>query len=97
MNTAFFFVLNHLWQSTLVAGAAWLGCHTMLKANSAAARFAVAQLARRVVADPLARELLEQERPSRMAASRVFRFSNRRRCAMNESSRVSSACGGTGF
>src|SRR5262245_40298547 len=41
MNPALFFVLNHLWQSTLVAGAAWLACGAMLKGNSPAARFAV--------------------------------------------------------
>jgi bla regulator protein BlaR1 len=41
MTQALFFLLNHLWQSTLVAAAAWLACRTMLKANSPAVRFAV--------------------------------------------------------
>jgi bla regulator protein BlaR1 len=41
MTEALFFLLNHLWQSTLVAAAAWLACRTMLKANSPAVRFAV--------------------------------------------------------
>jgi uncharacterized protein (TIGR03435 family) len=36
-----FFLLNHLWQSTLVAGLAWLACGTILKANSPRVRFAV--------------------------------------------------------
>ena len=41
MTEALFFALNHLWQSTLVAGVAWLACRTMLKANSPAVRFGV--------------------------------------------------------
>ncbi len=41
MTETLFFVLNHLWQSTLVAGVAWLACRTMLRANSPAVRFAV--------------------------------------------------------
>ncbi len=41
MTQALFFLLNHLWQSTLVAAAAWLACRSMLKANSPAVRFAV--------------------------------------------------------
>jgi bla regulator protein blaR1 len=41
MIQTFFFLLNHLWQSTLVAGAAWLACGTMLKSNSPAVRFRV--------------------------------------------------------
>jgi bla regulator protein BlaR1 len=41
MTQALFFLLNHLWQSTLVCAAAWLACRTMLKPNSPAVRFAV--------------------------------------------------------
>ena len=41
MTQAFFFLLNHLWQSTLVAGVAWLACRTMLKAHSPQVRFGV--------------------------------------------------------
>ena len=32
---------NHLWQSTLVAGAAWLACRMLLKAHSPRVRFGV--------------------------------------------------------
>ena len=35
------FVLNHLWQSTLVAGAAWLLCRTVLASTHARLRFLV--------------------------------------------------------
>ena len=35
------FLLNHLWQSTLVAAVAWLACRAMLKANSPRVRFGV--------------------------------------------------------
>jgi len=28
MTHDFFYLLNHLWQSTLVAGVAWLACRT---------------------------------------------------------------------
>ena len=41
MTRELFFLLNHLWQSTLVAGAAWLVCRTMLGANSPRVRFGV--------------------------------------------------------
>jgi uncharacterized protein (TIGR03435 family) len=41
MTETLFFVLNHLWQSTLVAAIAWLACRTMLRLNSPAIRFAV--------------------------------------------------------
>ncbi len=41
MTQMLVFVLNHLWQSTLVAGLAWLLCRTMLKTNSPNVRFAV--------------------------------------------------------
>jgi len=41
MTEQVFFLLNHLWQSTLVAGAAWLVCATMLRANSPRVRFGV--------------------------------------------------------
>jgi bla regulator protein BlaR1 len=41
MTSELFFLLNHLWQSTLVAGLAWLACRTMLKANSPRVRFGV--------------------------------------------------------
>jgi uncharacterized protein (TIGR03435 family) len=41
MTQALFFLLNHLWQSTLMAGLAWLVCRTMLKANSPVVRFNV--------------------------------------------------------
>src|ERR1044071_5942505 len=34
-------VLNHLWQSTLVAGAAWVLCRFVLAANHPRVRFAV--------------------------------------------------------
>ena len=36
-----FFLLNHLWQSTLVAGVAWLVCRTVLRAHSPRVRFGV--------------------------------------------------------
>src|ERR1035438_3344180 len=41
MTKELFFLLNHLWQSTLVAGGAWLACRTMLRANSPRVRFGV--------------------------------------------------------
>jgi bla regulator protein BlaR1 len=41
MTQEFFFLLNHLWQSTLVAAGAWLACRTMLKAHSPRVRFGV--------------------------------------------------------
>src|SRR5579864_2193418 len=41
MTRELFFLLNHLWQSTLVAGVAWLACRTMLRANSPRIRFGV--------------------------------------------------------
>ena len=41
MTQGLFFLLNHLWQSTLIAGVAWLVCRTMLKANSPRVRFGV--------------------------------------------------------
>jgi bla regulator protein BlaR1 len=41
MTRELFFILNHLWQSTLAAGVAWLLCRTMLKANSPQVRFGV--------------------------------------------------------
>lgn len=41
MTQTYFYLLNHLWQSTLVAGAAWLACGVMLRSNSAQIRFAV--------------------------------------------------------
>lgn len=41
MTETSIFVLNHLWQSTLVAGVAWLACRTMLRLNSPSVRFAV--------------------------------------------------------
>ena len=41
MTQQLLFVLNHLWQSTLVAGVAWLVCGAMLKTNSPRVRFAV--------------------------------------------------------
>jgi len=41
MTQGLFFLLNHLWQSTLVAGAAWLVCRTLLKAHSPRVRFGV--------------------------------------------------------
>ena len=41
MTQELFFLLNHLWQSTLIAGVAWLVCPTMLKANSPRVRFGV--------------------------------------------------------
>ena len=41
MTQELLFMLNHLWQSTLVAGAAWLACHTMLRANGSRVRFRV--------------------------------------------------------
>ena len=34
-------LLNHLWQSTLVAGLAWLACATVLRAYGARLRFGV--------------------------------------------------------
>lgn len=36
-----FYLLNHLWQSTLVAALAWLVCQTMLRSNSPRVRFGV--------------------------------------------------------
>src|ERR1700721_1603675 len=41
MTQTWFFLLNHLWQSTLVAGFAWLLCRTLLRANSPGVRFGV--------------------------------------------------------
>ena len=41
MTREFFYLLNHLWQSTLVAGIAWLACRTLLRANSPRVRFGV--------------------------------------------------------
>src|SRR5215468_8715944 len=41
MKEGAFFLLNHLWQSTLLAGVAWIVCATMLKTNSSRVRFAV--------------------------------------------------------
>jgi uncharacterized protein (TIGR03435 family) len=41
MKQELFFLLNHLWQSTLVAAIAWLACRTMLRTNSARVRFRV--------------------------------------------------------
>ena len=41
MTREFFFLLNHLWQSTLVAGVAWLACRTLLKEHSPRVRFGV--------------------------------------------------------
>lgn len=41
MTQAWLFLLNHLWQSTLVAGFAWLLCSTLLRANSPGVRFGV--------------------------------------------------------
>src|ERR1051325_2310448 len=41
MTQGLFFLLNHLWQSTLVAGAAWLACRTLLKTHSPRVRFGV--------------------------------------------------------
>src|SRR5579863_8924350 len=41
MTQGLFFLLNHLWQSTVAAGLAWLVCRTMLKANSPRVRFGV--------------------------------------------------------
>src|SRR5262249_22561280 len=41
MTQIIYFLLNHLWQSTLVAALAWLVCRTMLKSNSPAVRFSV--------------------------------------------------------
>lgn len=41
MTPVLFFLLNHLWQSTLVAALAWLVCTTMVRANSPRVRFGV--------------------------------------------------------
>jgi len=41
MTQEFFVLLNHLWQSTLVAGVAWLACRTLLKEHSPRVRFGV--------------------------------------------------------
>jgi bla regulator protein BlaR1 len=41
MTQQLLFVLNHLWQSTLVAAVAWLACRTMLRTNSPRIRFGV--------------------------------------------------------
>jgi bla regulator protein BlaR1 len=41
MTQEFFFLLNHLWQSTLVAGVAWLACRTVLKTHRPRVRFGV--------------------------------------------------------
>jgi len=41
MTRDVFPLLNHLWQSTLVAAIAWLGCATLLRANGARVRHAV--------------------------------------------------------
>lgn len=41
MTQELFFLLNHLWQSTLIAGLAWLACRTMLKANGPQVRFGI--------------------------------------------------------
>jgi len=41
MTSQLTLLLNHLWQSTLVAGVAWLVCRTMLKTNSPRVRFGV--------------------------------------------------------
>ena len=41
MTQQLLFLLNHLWQSTLVAGVAWLACRTMLRTNSPRVRFGV--------------------------------------------------------
>ena len=41
MTSQLFFLLNHLWQSTLVAGMAWLACRLLLRANSPRVRFGV--------------------------------------------------------
>jgi bla regulator protein blaR1 len=41
MTHPLFFLLNHLWQSTLMAGVAWVACRTMLKTNPPAIRFGV--------------------------------------------------------
>src|SRR3974390_3724159 len=41
MKQELFFLLNHLWQSTLVAAIACLACRTMLRTNSARVRFRV--------------------------------------------------------
>jgi len=41
MTQQLLFLLNHLWQSTLVAGLAWLVCRTMLRTNSPRVRFGV--------------------------------------------------------
>jgi len=41
MKGELFFLLNHLWQSTLFAGVAWLACRTMLRSNSPRVRFGV--------------------------------------------------------
>ena len=41
MMRELFFLMNHLWQSTLVAGLVWLACRTMLKTNSSRVRYAV--------------------------------------------------------
>ena len=35
------FALDHLWQSTLVAGAAWVLCRVVLASNHPRVRFAV--------------------------------------------------------
>jgi bla regulator protein blaR1 len=41
MTQFVFFMLNHLWQSTLVVGLAWLACAIMLRNNSPRVRFGV--------------------------------------------------------
>src|SRR6185312_5920859 len=41
MIQVLFFLVNHLWQSTLVAAVGWFACRTMLKFNSPAVRFVV--------------------------------------------------------
>lgn len=41
MTSTLFFLLNHLWQSTLMAGLAWLACRYMLQAHSPDVRFVV--------------------------------------------------------
>src|SRR5580765_6990420 len=41
MTQDLLFMLNHLWQSTVLAGVAWLACRTILSANSPRVRFGV--------------------------------------------------------
>src|SRR6185503_4727712 len=41
MSRDLLFVLNHIWQSTLVAGVAWLACALLLRHNSPRIRYGV--------------------------------------------------------